>query len=215
MLQLFYGPGNASLTPHMLLEEIGVPYQLRLVDRAGGEQHTPEFRKLNPNGLVPVLVDGDLVLYETAAIAMHLADTHPSAGLAPALGTGERAHFYKWLVWMTNSVQTALLGYFHPESYGGDGDAAREAAIKASAEARAGRLFDQLGAELARHGKPWLLGDRYSAADAFALMLGRWTRSFARPARTLPNVGPYMQRVLERPAVQRTFEQENLAQPWI
>ena len=64
-----------------------------------------------------------------------------------------------------------------------------------------------------RHRKPWLLGDTYSAVDPYALMLGRWTRGFARPARSLPNLGPYLQRVLARPALQRVFEQEALNDP--
>ena len=71
MLQLHYFPSNASITPHILLEEMGLPYELKLVDRANNAQKSPEYLKLNPNGLIPVLVDGDLVLYETAAICMH------------------------------------------------------------------------------------------------------------------------------------------------
>ena len=105
MIQLHYAPSTASMVPHILLEEIGAPYQRVLVDRAGGEHKRPDYLKLNPNGLIPVLVDGDLVLYETAASVLHLVDTHPAAGLAPgAIGSAERAQFYKWLIWLTNSV---------------------------------------------------------------------------------------------------------------
>ena len=215
MLHLHYYPGNASLTPHMLLEELGVPFRLELVDRTQGAHKTPEYLKLNPNGLIPVLVDGDLVLYETAAICLHLADTHPHAGLAPALGTPERAHFYKRLVWLTNTMQATLIHYFYPERLVDEGNAQGAAQIKAHAEAKVGTLLDQLDAELARHGKPWMQGESYSAVDPFATMLCRWTRGFARPARSLPNLGPYLERVLARPAVQRAFEQEKLARPWV
>ena len=83
MIQLHYFPSNASMTPHMVLEELGVPYELVLVDRTNNAHHSPEYLKLNPNGKIPVLVDGELVLYETAAITLHLADTHAGAGLAP------------------------------------------------------------------------------------------------------------------------------------
>jgi glutathione S-transferase len=76
-------------------------------------------------------------------------------------------------------------------------------------------MLDLLDRELASHRKPWLLGDAYSAVDPYVLMLGRWTRSFARPARSLPNLGPYLQRVLARPAVQRAFATEKLAPPLI
>ena len=97
MIQLYYHPGNASLTPHMLLEELGAPFELVLVDRANAAHRSPEYLKLNPNGQIPVLVNGNFVLYETAAICLYLADMHPEARLAPPLQTNERAHFYQWL----------------------------------------------------------------------------------------------------------------------
>jgi glutathione S-transferase len=220
MLQLHYFPGNASLLPHMLLEELGVPYELKPVDRAHNAHKQADYLKLNPNGLIPVLVDpresgADLVLYETAAIALHLADSHPQAGLMPTLGSDERAHAYKWLMWLTNSVQATLIHYFYGERLVNEGDKSAEAQVKAHAEAQVGRLLDQLDAELARHGQAWLLGSRYSLLDPYALMLGRWTRGFARPARSLPHLGPYLQRVLARPAVQRSFAQEGLAAPLV
>jgi glutathione S-transferase len=219
MHQLHYFPGNASLTPHMLLEELGVPYELKLVDRTQGAHKAAAFLALNPNGLIPVLVepqaDGPLVLYETAAICLHLVDTHPAAGLAPALGTAGRAHFYKWLVWLTNTLQAMLIHYFYPERLVNDGDAAAAAQVKAHAEAKIGAMLDQLDAELAGHGKPWLLGDSFSVVDLYTLMLCRWTRGFARPARGLPHLGPYLQRVLARPAVQRAFAQEGLGAPLV
>lgn len=215
MLTLHYHPGNASLTPHMLLEEIGAPYRLELVDRANQAHKSPEYLKLNPNGLIPVLVDADLVLYETAAICMHLADAHPQAALAPALGSAERAHFYKQLMWLTNTLQAMLMHYFYPERLVDDGDTAAAAQVKRRAEALVGAMLDRLDAELASHGQPWLLGASYSALDPYALMLCRWTRAFTRPARDLTHLAPYLERVLERPAVRRAFEQEGLAQPWV
>ena len=87
MIQLHYHPGNASFVPHLLLEELGERFELKFVDRAANAHKSADYLKLNPNGKIPVLVDGDLVLYETAAIVMHLVDTHPQAGLAPAPGT--------------------------------------------------------------------------------------------------------------------------------
>jgi len=213
MLTLHYYPGNASMTPHIVLEELGVPYALQLVDRTHGEHKSAAYLKLNPNGLIPVLVDGDLVLYETAAICLHLVDTHPAAGLAPPLGSGERAHFYKWLVWSTNTLQAMLIHYFYPERM--VDDAAAAAQVKAHAEAKIGAMLDQLDAQLASHGGPWLLGDGYSAVDPYMFMLSRWTRGFARPARSLPYLGPFLQRMLARDAVRRVFEQEGLQPPLV
>jgi glutathione S-transferase len=215
MTTLHYFPGNASLTPHIVLREIGQPFDLALVDRANNAQNSPEYLRLNPNGQIPVLVDGPLVLYETAAILLYLCDGHPQAALAPPLGTPERAHFYKWLVWLTNTMQAALKIYFYPERWVDEGNAGAAADLKRHSEQKVGAMLDQLEAELARHGGPWLLGTQYSALDPFAMMLCRWTRGFARPARSLPALGPYLQRVLARPAVQGALLAEGLPQPWV
>ena len=212
MIRLHYFPGNASLIPHLLLEELGVTFELVLVDRTQQAHKSPEYLRLNPNGLIPVLEDDDLVLYETAAICLHLLDTHPDSGLAPALGTTARAHFYKWLVWMTNSLQTALIAYFYPERWADDAPAIAQ--VKAHAEAKVGTLLDQLDAQLA--GGPWLLGEAFGALDLYALVLCRWTRGFdSRPARDYQRLGPYLQRLLARPAVERVFAREGLAAPLV
>lgn len=213
MLQLHYYPSNASMAPHILLETLGVPFELKLVDRTRGVHKAPDYLQMNPNGLIPVLVDGDLVMYEAAAICLHLADTHPKAALAPAVGTAERAQFYKWLMWLTNTVQATLIVYFYPERWADSPEA--RAQVQAHAEVKVGTMLDQLEAELARHGRPYLLGDSFGVADAYALMLCRWTRGFARPARSLPLLGAYLQRLLALPAVQRVFAREELVQPWV
>jgi glutathione S-transferase len=215
MITLHYHPGNANLVPHMLLEELGVPFELVLVDRANAAHKSPGFLKLNPNGKIPVLVDGDLVLFETAAICLHLVDTHPDAHLAPPIATHARAHFYKWLIWSTNTLQAMLMHFFYAGRLVDDGNESGAAQVKAHAEAQIGGMLDVLDRELAAHGKPWLLGEAYSAVDPYVLMLGRWTRSFARPARSLPHLGLYLQRVLARPAVQRAFATEKLAPPLV
>jgi glutathione S-transferase len=212
---LYWFPSNASLAPHMVLEEIGAPFALHRVDRDAGAHRSPEYLQLNPNGKIPVLVDGDVVLYEAAAICLYLADRHPEAELAPLPGTPARAQFHKWLVWSTNTLQAMLIHYFYPERMVDAGDGAAAAQVKRHAEASVGAMLDQLDAELARHGGAWLSGEHYSVVDAYALMLCRWTRGFARPARSLPQLGPYLQRVLARPATQRVFEREGLVQPWV
>jgi glutathione S-transferase len=103
--------------------------------------------------------------------------------------------------------------YFYPERWADTPDAAAQ--VRAHAETKIGAMLDILDAELARHAKPWLLGEHYSAIDPYALLMCRWTRGFARPARSLPHLGPYLQRVLARPAVQRSFAQEGLQPPWV
>ncbi len=83
MYQLHYFPSNANAAPHMVLEELGTKYALVLVDRANSAQKSKAYLALNPNGRIPTLVDEDLILFEAAAIILHLVDKHPDAKLAP------------------------------------------------------------------------------------------------------------------------------------
>ncbi len=218
-IQLHHAPGSAAMAPHLVLTEIGLDFELVPVDTAAQGHKTAAYLKLNPNGLVPVYIErtpqGELVLYESAAICLHLADSHPAAGLAPALGSLERAQYYKWMAWLTNTLQATLIVYFYPQRWVADGNTAGATEVQARAETRIGGLLDQLDAQLASHGGPWLLGDHHRAVDAHALMLCRWTRNFARPARSRPHLGPYLQRMLARPAVRQAFEREALALPWV
>jgi glutathione S-transferase len=220
MLQLHYFPSNASIAPHILLHEMGLPFELKLVDRASNAQKSAEYLKMNPNGLIPVLVDGDLVLYETAAICLHLTDTHPEKNLAPAVGTAARAHFYKWLMWMTNTVQPAMIMYFYTERYTASTDPEVVAQITAKTQERVGAMLRQLDDHLRAQSGPWMMGEQFTVLDIYAFMLGRWTRLFkgdaasTQPARSVaawPHLGPFMERVRARPAVQRAAATEGLA----
>ncbi|MBL8342308.1 MAG: glutathione S-transferase family protein [Rubrivivax sp.] len=218
MITLHYYPSNASFSPHVLLRELGIPFELQLVDRAQGAHKSPEYLKLNPNGLIPVLVDGDLVLYETAAILLHLADSHPQAALAPAVaGSRERAHFYKWLLWLADTMQATMPLYFYSDRYVDAGNGAGAAQVKAHAQVRLGDCLRQIDDLLAGHGGPWFLGAGYSVLDPYAFMLCRWTRGFAgsAPAREYPHIGPWLQRMLARPAVQQAIAVEKLPQPYV
>ncbi len=216
MIQLHYYPSTAAMVPHILLEEIGVPFQRVLVDRTVHAHKTPEYLRLNPNGLIPVLVDGDLVLYETAAITLHLCDSHPGARLAPAAGTNQRAHFYKWLAWLSTTVQPTLGCYFYPERWVDEGNAEGAKQLKRHAQAKVGGMLDQLDAHVASTGGPWFMGRDYSALDPYLFTLCRWTRNFdAGRARERAHLGPYLQRMLERPAVQRVFASEELKPPFV
>jgi glutathione S-transferase len=213
-MRLHYDPGTAAMIPHILLEELGLPYERVLVDRTQNRHKAPEYLRLNPNGLIPVLTDGDLVLYETAAIVLHVCDMHPQARLAPEVGSAQRAHFYKWLMWLTNTLQATLLVFFYPERWVSAGNSEGAAQVKAQAQARVGGLLDQLDAQVAASGGPWLLGPEFSALDPYVFTLCRWTRNFDQgKARERANLGPYLQRVSERPAVQRVFAAEGISAP--
>lgn len=207
MYKLFYSPGSAAMAPHALLEEIGQPFELVKVDTRSGEHKKPEYLKLNPNGRVPTLVDGDQVIYETAAIMLNLVDRHPGSGLAPAVGSAERAMFYQWLVYMTNTVQEAYIEYYHPEYYAKT--EAGQAEVKAASEERLQPMFAVLDKALEKG--PFLLGAKFSAADIFLMMMARWSRNMKKPAATYPNIKRCVDAVMARPATQRMFAAQGLS----
>ena len=211
MPQLHYYPSNASFLPHVMLREIGAPFELVLVDRTRNAQKSADYLRLNPNGLIPTLVDGDLVIFETAAIALYLADKHPEAGLAPPVGSPLRGAYYKWMVHLANTVQTGYRAWFYPHEFVADPAATETAKVAAGLKMMAAfdRIADQLG------DGPWLLGETFSAADLYLLMLTRWGRSLPRPVRAIPELGAHAARVLARPAVRDAFAAEGTAAPFV
>lgn len=199
-LRLYWRPGAASLAPHAALAEIGAPYELVRIEREEA-QTDADYRALNPLGVVPTLVDGDRVQTESAAILLYLADRFPDARLAPP----DRADFYRWLVFMTNTVQTTMLRVFYPERYGGP-------EVETVARAEAVGHFALVDAEL--DGRDWLAGDHRTGADLFLFMVTRWARRLDPPAwDVLPNLRAHFARTLALPGVRRAMEEEELELP--
>jgi glutathione S-transferase len=208
MYQLHYFPANANAAPHMLLEEIGVKYDLVLVDRAKNAQKSREYLKINPNGRIPTLVDENLIVSEAAAIVLHLVDQHPDAGLAPQVGTPERAKFYQWLTFLTNSLQEELMIWQYPDRLSGN-DASAMSIVKRGAEARASAFLDVIEDHLRANG-PLFLGNKLSAVDLYLVMLSRWARPMAKPPRSRPSIAKLLDKVTALPSVRRAYEQENI-----
>jgi len=207
MYQLHYFPANANAAPHMLLEELGVKYDLLLVDRTINAQKSKEYLKINPNGRIPTLVDKDLVLSEAAAIVLHLVDQHPDKGLAPKVGTPERAKFYQWLIFLTKSLQEELMTWQYPSRLARDETAAM--VVVRGAEARAAAFLDVIEDHLKANG-PLFLGDKLSAVDFYLVMLARWARPMGTPPRSRPNIAKLLDRVKALPSVRRAYEREGI-----
>jgi glutathione S-transferase len=205
-LALYYYPGNASTLPHMMLHEIGVPFELRLVDRATEAQRDPAYLRINPNGLIPALVDGDAVLFETAAIVLHLVERFPQAGLGPLPGDPSRARFLTWMVHLSNTPQAQYMAWFYPQKYAGDPGGMDT--VKQGARIRLERMFELIAAQLGEG--PYLLGERFSAADLFLFMLVQWGRNMPRPPRAHPALAAHAARIWARPAVRATFDAEGI-----
>lgn len=216
MYQLYYYPGKASFAPHIFLEELGVQYELVLVDVPNKMTHSEQFLALNPAGRIPVLVEDELVLSETVAILQHLSDLHVDAGLTPEFGTAARAKWYKWLAYLGTTLHPDLMLYHFPERHTDNAAAAEQ--VKAHAYERVTKALDLIDAHLrhnAEHERgPWLLGMQYTAADCYLFMLGRWSRSLPHPAHAREHLGALMRHIVERPALLRACEQEGIAAPF-
>lgn len=196
MRTLYYSPGAASLLVHWLLIETGAEFELRRVDTQAGEQKQPAYLALNPNGVVPTLVDDGAVRAEAAAIALTLADAHPQAGLAPLPGSPARAAYTQWMFHLANAVQPLFRIWWYPQEVAGaeHADLAREQVIP-RIEAAWQRIDDHLAAQ-----GPFLLGDAPCVADFYLTMLMRWSRSMPRPGDRWPHLGELAARMKARPS---------------
>ena len=208
MYTLYYMPGAASFLVHWLLIETGAAYDLKRIDAEAGEHKRADYLKLNPNGVVPlVLIDGEPV-YEAAALALLITERHPEAGLAPAEGTRARALYLQWMLHLANTVQPAFRCWFYADEPAG---AAHAAAVKERARARIESAWDRLEAQLGAHG-PWLTGARLTTADLYAGMLARWSRNMPRPATEWPALAELVARLRARPSFRVLNEREGLSE---
>ena len=199
-LTLFHSPNTRSTGVLILLEELGVPYTLHVLNNSKEEQRSPEFLAINPLGKVPTLRDGDETVTEQVAIFIHLADLFPAANLAPAINDPLRGRYLRWLAFYAASFEPALIDHAMKREPGrramspyGDYDSVINATEGALAKG------------------PYLLGERFSAADIlWGTALG-WTMQFKIvPER--PVFVEYVRRMRERPASQRaTAKDQELA----
>jgi glutathione S-transferase len=203
-MRLHYAPGSAAMAPNATLAEIGIPYELVLVERDEQGSPSDEYFALNPWGKIPTLEDGDLVLTESAAICLHLADRFPEARLAPLRATSERSELYRWLLWLSNTVQMTQLRHFYPHRYGTEG-------VKDAADADLAAHYDLIDAHL--DGREWLVGDERTVADFFLFMLTRWGRNLEPAAWERPNLRGHFLRALELRGPRAAVEEQGLELP--
>jgi len=199
MITLYHSPQSRSVRPRWLLEELGVPYDVVRINLAAGEQKRPGYLKINPNGTVPALVDGDLRLFESAAICQYLADKFPEKALAPRLGTPERGLYYQWIHFAMSGLEPPILALFmhtirlpEPE---------RLPAVAAAARPQLAGALDVVEHALA--GREHILGAQFTAADVMLGSLLGWARIMRFLADERPNVSGYVERVTARPAFRR------------
>ena len=208
MYTLYYSPGTASLVVHLALLEIGAPYQLELVDFGKKAQRSEAYLRLNPQGTVPTLLIDGQPYAESVALLMMLADRHPEARLAPAVGSAARNEWYQWLVYLGNALGATYRFWFYPPELGA---AEHPAAVRAGLKARIEAVWDRIDGQLAARG-PFLLGAQLSAADLLLLMYMRWSRNMPRTALDWPALKGFATRMRARPSWQKLCELEQLTE---
>jgi glutathione S-transferase len=187
VLTLYHNPQSRSNTVHYMLHELGQPFEIVPIDLKAGEHKAPEFLKLNPMGKLPVLRDGDVIVTETPAILLYLADKYPQAGLAPAVDAPERGPFLGWLFFYGSCFEPAMM----------DVSLKRESPPSMAGWGKPEDVLDTVSAGL-KPG-PWLLGDRFSAADVMLASGIAFMLAFkVLPER--PEFVAYAARLEERPA---------------
>lgn len=196
MYKLFYYPRNASWAPHLVLAEMGVEFELMLVDRKLNQQKSSEYISLNPTGRIPTLSEGNLVIFESAAICLHLCENHPNLGLIPSIGDPLRAKFYQWLFYLNSTIQPELMMYFYPQKHT-EGEETKSIAL--AQESRVTEMFSLIDKEL--EGKDFLVGPRVSVCDYFLFMLSHWASNFSQPPLSFRHLGSYLRKLAEREAV--------------
>jgi len=166
-MKLYYFPGACSLATHIVLEWLDTPYETVKLDLASTK--SPEFLALNPNGAVPLLIDGDFVLSQNAAILFYLAERHPKARLLGDGSSRGRAEVMRWLSFLNSDVHPAFKPIFKPGRFHSDGSLARVIADTARTHVR--EYLERLEAHL--QGRDWLADER-SIADPYLFVMLRW-----------------------------------------
>jgi glutathione S-transferase len=197
-MKLYHSQFTRSGRARWILEEINTPYDITRISFRAGEHKTPEYLAIHPHGSVPALVDGDLKLWESSAIVMHLADKFPDAHLAPALGTDARAQYYRWIVYVPATVDPVLETLtmhtrFLPEEK-------RNPALVADAMRRLGNIATVL--ETALDGTAFIVGDSFTAADIVVGSAIGWI-GFLGLLGDHPKLAAYLEGMSKRPAYQR------------
>ncbi len=175
MISLYYAPDNASLVIRILLEELEVAYEAILVDRSVQAQRSDEYLKLNPNGQIPVCVINDEPVFETAAIALSLAESHNQFQVPGE--SAQRPQFLKWLFFLSNSLHADLRQLFYLEKYVGSAPAALEAA-RSITLARLKERFSVFEAQYAKVDTDYLFLAEPTILDIYLAVCIRWAQLY-------------------------------------
>lgn len=197
-LTLYHAAPSRSSIVHWMLEELGQPYEISLVSFKKGENRKPEYLAVNPMGKVPALKHGDTVITEAAAICAYLADEFPAAQLNIPVGTSSRGTYLKWMFFGPSCIEPAIMERAYPR---------KEAPPRAALGCGEFETVVDVLAKAAGAANPYLMGERFTAADVVIGSGIRWGTMFKLlPDR--PEFAAYSKRLAERPALKRAMEKD-------
>jgi glutathione S-transferase len=197
-MKLYYAPQTRATRPRWMLEEIGAPYELIRLQLSKGEHKQPEYLKIHPHGAVPAYSDGEVTMFESAAICAYLADKFPDKRLAPPVGSAERGPYYQWLVYSMATMEPPVLKVFLNTRM-----LAEEKRSPAVAEEGRAQWKDVARVvQQAVEGKTFLLGEQFTAADVMVGSILGWA-GFMGLLDGFPGLQAYVGRLTSRPAFKR------------
>jgi len=191
-ITFYHNPMSRGRIVHWMLEEVGAPYETKILSFDKREHKTPEYLAINPMGKIPAIVHNGVVVTEAAAICAYLADAFPGAGLAPALNEAARGTYYRWMFFAAGCLEPALVDKMFerpkPDRPGTVGYGTYEDAL--------------LAIEKAITPGPWVLGERFSAADVYLGSEIGWGM-LTKALEPRPAFQQYFERCTQRPAYKR------------
>ena len=190
-ITLYYSPQSRAMGTRVLLEELGAPYDLHVLNMKAGEQRQPAYLAINPLGKVPAIQHGGALVTEQVAICIYLSDLFPQAGLTPAPGDPLRGPYLRWIAYYGSSFEPALIDKFMKRE---------PMTITQSPYADYDTMLGALEAQLSKG--PYLLGERMTAADILWGVAFNWTMMFGIVP-TKDVFVRYSERITSRPAYQR------------
>jgi glutathione S-transferase len=204
-MKLYYSPAYCSQAVHIALREAGLAFDALRVDTVAGRiEDGRDWKQVNPRNYVPVLELHDGSLHtEVAALLQYVGDLAPASGLMPAFGSRERFEVLQWLTFVSSELHKAFSPWlFHKET----ADSTRKS-VKEKIEVRFGDLDRRLA------DRAWIVGDRFTVADAYAFAIVSWAPMLCMPLARFPHLAAWHERVKARPAVRATLQAEGLLQP--
>ena len=207
MIDFYFSPGSCALASHIAMEEAGADYTGHRVDFSQNQQQSADYLKVNPKGRVPALITAEGILTETPAALVYIAQTHPSAALAPMDNPFAFAKLQAFNSYLASTVHVA-----HAHKGRGSRWSDDEAAW-ASMQRKVPETMAQCFQYIEDHAfaGPYAMGDAYSVADGYLYTIARWMEGDGVDPARFPKVHAHMQMMAARPAVLRALEAEGLA----